>query len=267
MRKVSAFAGVALLLAGSAFAADLPIKAPVYKAPPPAPVFSWTGWYIGGNAGYGWGANTSNTIANTDPSNTGLTQYLAASGPAFPNLKPQGFIGGAQVGYDWQVSNYVFGVVTDFQGTDITASGSGTVSPPGFVTSTQSLSEKLEYLGTVRARAGYAVDNWLFYGTGGLAYGQVNSALNFAAPAAFGGQGSFFSGTTSDTRIGWTAGAGINYAVTRNWIVGAEYLHYDLGHTTVTGVQVFPGFISPATISASQAVAGDIVRGTINYKF
>jgi outer membrane immunogenic protein len=268
MRKVSAFTGAALLAAGPAFAADLAVKAPVYKVPPPTPVFNWTGFYVGGNAGYGWGAGTNPAISFSDPGNTfGIAQYFSEGGNFFPSLQPKGFIGGAQIGYDWQTFDWaphlVLGVVADFQGADIAASGSPTVTIPGNVPTTETLSEKLETLGTVRARVGWAADNWLFYGSGGVAYGTVNSTLGWnytsIAPAAF-------SGSQTDTRIGWTAGGGVNYAVTSHWIVGVDYLHYDLGHTSVTAPAVAPpGFAS--SLTADQTVAGDVVRGTISYKF
>jgi outer membrane immunogenic protein len=260
------FVGVLVLasaIAAPAFAADLPIPAPVYKAPPPPPpVFSWTGWYIGGNAGYGWGSSTNPNIA-TDPFDSlGFAGVVSpAGGNVFPGLSPSGFIGGGQSGYDWQVnSSWIVGLVTDFQGANISAAGTNSFS--GI---TESLSERLNFLGTVRGRAGWAVNNWLFYSSGGLAYGNVHSTINYNDPVL---TGATVSGSNSETRVGWAAGAGVNYAVTQNWIIGVDYLHYDLGHTNVNGVTVSPGTIVPgASLTGSQDVAGDIVRGMINYKF
>jgi outer membrane immunogenic protein len=168
--------------------------------------------------------------------------------PVSPDPTPKGFIGGGQIGYDWQVTNWVFGLVADFQGADIKASGT-TIVPPFTI----SLSEKLDFLGTVRARAGWAVNNWLFYGSGGVAYGDVHSTLSISEPTT----ALFFGGAHSETRVGWAAGGGVNYALTPNWIIGVDYLHYDLGRTSVTA----------DGLTASQLVAGDIVRGVINYKF
>jgi len=121
---------------------------------------------------------------------------------------------------------------------------------------TESISEKLDFLGTARGRLGYAAGNWLFYGSGGVAYGQVKSTLgiSLSTPIAIFAA----SGSHTETRAGWAAGGGVNYAWTPNWILGVDYLHYDLGRTSVTdGVGDF----------ASQKVGGDIVRGVINYKF
>jgi outer membrane immunogenic protein len=248
MRKFLGVIGVASLIAGPAFAADLGTK-PIYKAPVLAPVFSWTGWYIGGNAGYGWGENTNASV---------FTDYGWDS-PPNPNTKPKGFIGGGQIGYDWQVTNWVFGLVADFQGTDIKDSNTTFgFAPDGVTPQVKSLSEKLDFLGTVRGRLGWAANNWLFYGSGGLAYGDVRSALNFDEPTTT----DFAAASRSETRVGWAAGGGINYAWTPNWIVGVDYLHYDLGHTSIDTFDSFGNFLS-----VRQRVEGDIVRGVINYKF
>jgi outer membrane immunogenic protein len=223
------------------------------------PVFSWTGWYIGGNVGYGWGESTSPGIFTPDPD---VFDFLASGGNVFPSLKPKGFIGGGQIGYDWQVSNWVLGLVADFQGADIKASGAnsiGIVNGNGVLgTATESLSEKLDFLGTGRVRLGWAANNWLFYGSGGVAYGNVKSTISFVDTF-----GDFITGSRSESRVGWAAGGGVNYAMTPNWILGVDYLHYDLGHTSVTGVDPVFG----NSITASQKVGGDIIRGVINYKF
>ena len=247
MRKVLGLVGAALLLAGPALAADL--SRPPIKAPALMPVFSWTGWYIGGNIGYGWGESTSPSISSPD--------FIFDPG-SFPSLKPKGFIGGGQIGYNWQVNpNWVVGLEADFQGADIKASGSNVVTN-GIDVGVTSLSEKLDFLGTGRVRVGYAAGTWLFYGSGGVAYGNVKSEIGFVSTA-----GDLVAGAHSETRVGWAAGGGVNYALTPNWIVGVDYLHYDLGHTSVTGVDTLFG----TSITASQNVAGDIVRGVINYKF
>jgi len=109
----------------------------------------------------------------------------------------------------------------------------------------------------VRGRLGWAANNWLFYGSGGLAYGDVHSTINFTDNALA------IAGSHDETRTGWAAGGGVNYAWTPNWIIGVDYLHYDLGHTKVTAFDP----VSGGSLTASQKVEGDIVRGVINYKF
>jgi outer membrane immunogenic protein len=251
MRKLLGVIGIASLVAGPALAADL--SRPVYKAPPPmVPIFSWTGWYIGGNIGYGWGEST----------NPGISSTNILFGPnSFPSLSPKGVIGGGQIGYNWQVNpNWVIGLEADFQGADINAAAShSVVNLANGNIGTTSLSERLDFLGTVRGRLGWAAGNWLFYGSGGLAYGDVHSAIGFSSPA----DAIAFAGSHSETRVGWAAGAGINYAFTPNWIIGVDYIHYDLGHTNVTGTDP----VNVITTAASHNVAGDVVRGVINYKF
>jgi outer membrane immunogenic protein len=181
MKKFIGLLGVALAVFAPAFAADVPVPPPAYKAPPlpPPPVLSWTGWCIGGNAGYGWGSSTKPTIT-TDPFDSlGFAGVVTpAGGNVFPSLTPKGFIGGGQIGYEWQVNpNWVVGLVTDFQGANIQASGTNNLS--GI---TQSLSERLDFLGTVRARTGLAVNYWPYYGSGGLAYGDARSIINYSDP-------------------------------------------------------------------------------------
>jgi outer membrane immunogenic protein len=269
MKKYLGALAVASLIAGPAFAADMPAWGPAYtKAPSYVPVWSWTGLYIGGNAGYAQGGNTNPHLGFADPTGIGLDAYFASGGNVFPNLRPRGLIGGGQIGYDWQTSNWVYGFVADFQSADIKASGSATVTPPGFITtSTQSISEHLEFLGTARGRLGFAYNNWMFYGTGGLAYGEVRGTLAFNAPGTI-PVPLLITGSTSGMHEGWAGGAGINYGLTPNWIIGAEYLHYDLGRADVIAVTAGPGARIPgANISSSQRVEGDMVRGVINYKF
>jgi outer membrane immunogenic protein len=109
--------------------------------------------------------------------------------------------------------------------------------------------------------SGLAFDNWLLYGTGGFAYGHVKSSLDFAAPTV----PILVTGSTSETRAGWAVGAGVNYAGA-NWIFGIEYLHYDLGRSRVTAAAVVPA-LPASTLTATQRVDGDIVRGTLSYRF
>ena len=263
MKKI--LAALTLLVSGTvgAFAADMAVKA---RSAPAAAVYNWTGFYIGGNIGYGWGQNTNPLLSFTDPGAVGFGPYFAAGGNGFPNLKPAGVVGGGQIGYNWRVNAFVLGAVADFHAADIHAAAKALVDPPGpAVPSAQSLSQRLDFLGTVRGKVGGAFNNVMIYGTGGYAYGRVRSSLTFDAtpvPVPV-----FFTGTATEWRSGWAAGVGGEYGV-GPWSFGVEYLHYDLGRSSVTAVAAPPGVAFPgASLTASQRVAGDIVRATINYRF
>ncbi|WP_029005647.1 outer membrane protein [Azorhizobium doebereinerae] len=198
------------LLAAPAMAADLaraPTPAPaIVTAAPPA--FSWTGFYIGANAGYAWGSGTGAADAN--------------------GLNPDGWLGGGQVGYNYQFqNNMLVGLEADVQGSDIGSSNGA-------------LSSKLDYFGTVRARLGYAFDRVLPYVTGGFAWGNNK----ISTPGI----------SESNTLTGWTAGAGVEYALTNNWTARAEYLYTDLGKGNYNA-------IGEAGVNASTARLG------VNYKF
>jgi outer membrane immunogenic protein len=167
MKKIAIFAAalVALAFSAPANAADIPAKGPYYKAA--APVFNWTGFYVGGHVGYGWAED-----------NTGV--------------EADGVLGGVQLGYNWQLSrNWVFGIETDIAATDMTSAAG----------------VSLDYIGTVRARVGYAADRTLFYVTGGYAYTELSTGL---------------------TGDGYALGAGIEYAFSRNWSAKVEYMFHNL---------------------------------------
>jgi outer membrane immunogenic protein len=261
---------VAQLTAVGAFAADLP-AAPAYtKAPAYVSAPSWTGFYIGGNLGYGWGNNTNPAISFVDPgAGLGTAFFFASGGNQYQNMNPKGVIGGGQIGYDWQAGNWVLGGVADFQGSGMKASSNPLVNLPGFNANIgEPLSAKINWLGTVRARLGVAQQNWLFYGTGGLAYGQVNSTIGNVIPAP--GFPTFvMAGSQTTTKIGWAAGAGVEYKVASNWSVGLEYLYFNLGTDAVTAVPVVNtlGVLPTTSFSASQKFGGNILRALVNYRY
>jgi outer membrane immunogenic protein len=261
MKKLP-LAGVALvaLAAGPAFAADLPRKAPL-RAPPP--VFSWTGFYIGGNVGGSFGhAGTSWNIGGVP------------LGTATTNLN--GIIGGFQTGYNWQAGNLLFGIETDFQGTgqkgttSLTATGG---AAPDFNTD----QIKLPYFGTIRGRIGLVPsERWLLYVTGGAAYGNVSS--NVVSSTVVGGVTISTSGSDNVVHTGWTLGGGLETAITDNWIFRLEYLYVDLGQIgngcltavapTASGASCFVGPAAPFTsIATRTSVTDNIVRVGLSYKF
>jgi outer membrane immunogenic protein len=260
----TAFAGI-----GAASAADL-APGPYTKAPAMVvnPGYNWTGFYIGVHAGATWLTSTNNIT----PANGGLASWfvpptqIATSLP----LNSTGFIGGGQLGYNWQVNPiWVVGLETDFSGTSL----SHTVSLPGPDDTSRivTASDKLDWFGTVRGRIGMTpTDRALLYVTGGLAYGHASLSTavtrpdpTSAPPNGCGGQNNCQSGSVSDTKIGWTVGGGLEWAFANNWSLKGEYLYYDLG--TLSHLMKDPFF--PATFNASADIKGSIARVGLNYKF
>jgi outer membrane immunogenic protein len=284
MRKALGLVGASLLFAGPALAADLGVKVPVYKAPPP-PVLGWGGWYAGVNAGWIQSSDEVSTVSDPTPDAalgvvSGVTEGLAAlSTGAVPVSRRDGFIGGGQIGYNWQFGSFVTGLEADIQGlSGLQNSGSAStaasvVTVP--VNSLQSAGTDTKFLGTVRGRIGFlATPTFLVYGTGGLAYGGVSGNV---ALAQQGGANGFFIGSGaasfSDTRVGWTAGVGAEWMFAPNWSLKGEYLHYDLG-TANLGWQAsataasaeFSGMVYQ-TNTSSFRFQGDFVRAGLNYHF
>jgi outer membrane immunogenic protein len=231
---------IVALIGTPVLAADL--NKPVYKAappPPPVPVYSWTGFYVGGNVGYSWGRSNDNLgFSQTDSGNGFVNQ---ATFGATDNDNVNGVIGGGQAGFNWQVNNFVYGIETDFQGSGqkgtnnfdgliINSSTLNTGNNPATVTDTT----KLDWFGTTRLRAGLAWDRWLVYGTGGVAYGEVklNGNIQPATQAGFLGANAPIVWDQSSTRVGWTVGGGVENAITANWSWKVEYLFMDLGTAT-----------------------------------
>ena len=193
------------LLAGSASAADLATRYPVKAAPIPVQTFSWTGFYIGGNVGWGWADNTYDVTPFGS-----LVSYSYSPGTG------NGFIGGLQAGYNYQfANNVVVGVEADLDWSDI---GSSSLVVGGPFTG-GSISQNIDYFGTIRARLGYGIDRFLPYITGGAAWAKQNFS-------------DFYGNTYNDTKWGWTVGAGVEYAITNNWTVKAEYLYLGFNKNT-----------------------------------
>src|SRR6266446_51343 len=209
MKKALGLVGATLLFAGPAFAADVGTKAPAYRAPPLAPVFSWTGFYVGVHGGYGWSSNDG--------------------------LDLKGGFGGGQVGYNYQMNNFVWGIEGDIAGADISETDNF-----GFA----SVKVSFDTLASLRGRFGVAYGNALFYGTAGGGWG--NFKVSVSSP--------FFSASDSVTLSGWTAGAGIEYAFMPNWSAKVEYLHY--------------GFGSESFVDVPTGDFGvDTIKAGINYRF
>jgi outer membrane immunogenic protein len=281
MKKLVTAVAVAGLIGTPAFAADMYVK-----APPPAPVSSWTGWYVGANAGGLWENNpgVQSNFAQTAcvgiiPSACADVSAVGNSSLSALNTKGSGFIGGGQLGYNWQwTPNWVVGIETDFQGVGVSGSGSGSGTAnnaagvpyigQGFVT------EKTDWFGTLRGRLGWTLmPSLLVYGTGGLAYGHVETSASFSG--SFPTNPTPVSGSTSlsqsSDRTGYTVGGGFEWMFAPRWSAKAEYLYYDLGTVTLNQTLTVAlasggGFIGTAVQSTTR-YNGNIARAGINYHF
>lgn len=257
---------IAAFCGAPVFAADMPVRDPVYKA---APVFDWSGFYGGVNAGYAW-QRTSDNLTGTDPIVSLAVTNGAVVSSVSPN--PNGFIGGGQVGFNRQFSsNLVLGIEADISGAGIngTAAATGNNGLALITTGNQ----KIDLFGTVRGRLGYAWDRSLFYVTGGFAFGNVKLATSVFASAGGGCNGTNFcqSASTTATNTGFTFGAGWEQALLNNWSLKAEYLYYDLGHLSHTFLFTQTGGICVGGcthgFTADADFRGNIIRMGLNYKF
>ena len=235
---------LATCLATSTFAADLPSRAPPVSPIVYAPVFTWTGLYVGLNAGVGWG--DSGGVVVTGP--TGASSASLGGGNSDGR-----FVGGGQIGYNWQSGAVVYGLEADIQYVD---TGGGDIAWGPYTWWAGRGSGDGGYFGTVRARLGYAFDRTLVYITGGLAYGGLNT-----------------NPITGDTtsNAGWTVGGGVEYAFTNNWIFRVEGLYVDTGEGRTTRSFFNPagGALPAGTYTATSSGGGGagVVRVGVNYKF
>jgi outer membrane immunogenic protein len=273
MRKLLvAAAALAALVGSPALAADM--AAPVYKAPiPPAPVWSWTGFYIGVNAGWKGINSAGMTSAPNDAATAGFNGACITAGACpqnYGNASGNGFIGGGQIGYNWQIQNYLVGLETDFDGTTARATRDIAVTVPPFFPFVGSQSTRENYLGTVRGRLGIlATPSLLAYVTGGYAYSSVNRSWSGSFPAF----GSAWSGSNTSVVSGWTVGTGLEWAVGNGFLLGAEYLYVRLdgGNSFLTTAQnagCTPGGVPSCTFNITPSSFNDnIVRARLSYKF
>ncbi len=255
----------AIALTQSASAADLPVKAPVYKAPV-VELYNWTGFYGGVNVGGHWSRDSDPAFISFN--NNFFRPAVDAFNGVLPDtLSPSGIVGGVQLGYNWQVSKFLLGVEADFDG----LSGSrtrtllGELPPPGFGNTFQfSDTASVRWMSTVRARAGVlATDHFLIFATGGVAFASWNLSHTFIpGPNLFVPPAS----TAGETvRTGWTAGGGIEYALTGNWLLRAEYLYANFG--TTTNVLDAPAGPFDTKFTHPETLSVNLARMAVSYKF
>ena len=203
MKKLLLVTTAAVALTAPARAADLPVKAP----PVVAPVWSWAGFYIGGNVGVAW----------LDKSVTDVTGVAASNGPEF-SLRAASITAGGQAGYNWHANNWLIGLEADFNWTRINRTDP--------TREDDILRGKVDWFATFRGRVGYAPGPWLVYVTGGAAMARLTNEYGDVDP---GGLDPVDSVSTRRTRWGWTVGGGGEFALagTSNWSAKFEYLFID----------------------------------------
>ena len=258
LKKLLLATAATAALSTAAMAADIPVDVP---AAIPAPlVYNWTGFYAGVNLGYTWAAGDAGWGGNW-----GLLGFGGIA-PGTPGLEPSGVIGGGQLGYNVQFGQFVLGAEADFMFADASDNATfvGNVGAGGFVAN---VSSRLNWLSTIRGRAGFAFDRFLVYATAGFAFGDVDaSASVFGTGPVLGALS--WSGSTSSTRSGWTVGIGAEWAFAANMTARLEYLYYDLGTVNVgipgaTAAAIATGFV-PTT---RHDIDGHLVRAAVNFRF
>jgi outer membrane immunogenic protein len=289
----------------AAIAADMSLPPRPYAPYAPAyyhsaVVYEWTGFYVGLSAGGGFGLGgvdnrVTSVFCNITAAGCDPDQASSAAAAAVPagldKTHPSGFIGGGQIGYNYQMGWFVWGVEADFSGADISGSNSKTVTATVVDTNTTPLPttivdtisgtahQKLDWFGTLRGRVGFVpFTPLLVYATGGLAYGHVSADTTLSETATVTGISvpvcpcsATSTASTSSTQFGWTVGGGAEWMFAPHWSLKAEFLYYDLGHVSadMTLTQLSASGVPFTTIGITSRVNfnGDIARGGINYRF
>jgi len=227
MRKV--FVAIGLLIFGS--------------APAFAQIPSWTGFYVGGHLGYGWGSEDWTRIAGTGgQQGNGRVR----------SFDLDGFLAGGQVGFNYQVNQWVFGIEGEMSWSDVSGGFAGTNN-----NGPASRNTEIDWIATLGGRAGYAFDNVVLYVKGGGAWADQS----YNHPAT-GGQGQAFRYTGGATRSGWFIGAGLEYGFWRNWSARLEYNYIDFGTDRITLNEVSGRFV---TFDMNQTV--QTIKFGVNYRF
>lgn len=226
MKKVlvASLALCALTLAAPVSAADIPTKAPAPIVQPLPALYNWTGFYVGLYGGGGWGQHNRST-------------------PGFNNsYNSSGALIGATAGYNWQFNNpLVVGVEGDIAWANVKGDDGGVGGSTDQST--------YRWLGSVRGRLGYAVNNWLFFGTGGWAFANIRHSNNFGVTDTF-----------DNTRSGWTVGGGVEYAFMPNWTARVDYRYFDFGSYSRSTPQIG---IAPYSVNSKLQT----VTVGLSYKF
>jgi len=253
MKKILLATVATLVLSTSAMAADL-----YTPMPEPVPAFSWNGFYGGVNGGYAWWETKGTDI------NGWTTAFPDIAAPVSLTAKGDGFTGGGQIGYSFQMNQIVFGAEADISYLDV----SGSKRFGGIATDNAIVSGD-GYLGTVRGRLGFSFDRFMVYGTGGLAFGDTGSKW-------LDDDGTYTFSLKSGNQVGWTVGGGLEYAMTDTISLKGEYLYYDLGSENLSYTPTNPvpagnycsaGGNDGTSCNFKLDNSGSVVRVGVNFHF
>jgi outer membrane immunogenic protein len=264
----AALAAVAVFgFASVASAADMPVKAPVIAA---APAYSWTGWYVGLNAGAEWGRSDVTTFV--DPAvggyvGTANSAIMSAAGTG--RAKNTSFTGGGQIGYNYQSGMWLWGLEADLQYIDKAKLDQIGALTAGFTGSSAMESWRVggNWLATFRPRVGVTMNQWLLYGTGGLALTDTKAAWTYQDNVpVFLATGAMTTG--SGVKAGWTLGGGLEYALNQNWSVKGEYLYAQFKNSSsaIGNITAVGGTTQQTTVSSGN-LSLQIARMGLNYRF
>jgi outer membrane immunogenic protein len=255
MKRILFVAAGYFALAGASMAADMPIKAPL-MTPPPS--FSWTGIYLGFDGGYGWGTGDQ-TAGVGDPAQANPLSTGGGMPGTVAGINISGGVYGGHFGFNYQLGSWVLGLEVSAAGTSLQGNTTQGLLFPTGATSTVTWNTKLNWQATATPRLGWAWGTWLLYAKGGLAAGGAD----VSASQITGTLGAF---AATQQRTGWTAGVGLEYAWTPNWILGVEYDFIDLGTQNFAGIGVRTDGAGRFFSENVQLNYSEIL-GRISYKF
>jgi outer membrane immunogenic protein len=264
---------IALAISGPANAADLAAR-PYTKAPAAVAAYDWSGFYVGATAGGSWGSFDPTTSTDGGSYFVGVGSTAAANAAGAQSIKPSGFTGGLEAGYNFQFGSALLGIEADVEYMRLRGAASSSAVYPccGSATLTISSSASTDWLATIRGRLGFVANDWLFFGTGGVAFTQLKGSFSAsdncgAVPICGGGfpNGAEPSVSLSNTRVGYVVGAGVEKAVAAHWTVKAEYLYTKFDSVSASGV--FTNGTFSAVMNHSIDLKANIVRVGANYRF
>jgi outer membrane immunogenic protein len=249
----------------AAMAADMPLKAPPVVA---APVYNWTGFYIGGTVGGAWGSFDPTTSTVFSPAGYfAFSSVQAVNGVGVQSIEPGGFTGGFEAGYNLQAGRFVYGLEGDIESFRLSGSATGGAvypccAPTGF---TVASSASTSWLATIRGRVGYAANNWLYFVSGGAAFTDLHGT--FAFGDTFGNAAE--SASFSNAEVGYTVGGGVEAGLWGNWSIKAEYLYVNFGtvSTPSTNLTTIFGPFPASVFTHSIDLKANIARAALNYRF